>query len=1337
MNKKFSTLVAGVLLATSIGTVNAAPSYAKYVAPATPTYAQAIKAGTYYQLKTATAKEVIAMVPVNNGAAYQLQAVATDNVVDARFTLWTIDVQGNATDGYRYAFVNLGTRTALAVDPSTALKALNTSADATNIGGDVALWKWHDAPDPVNGFKNLTTKEVALTSVFGAKNDSVVTLVKGSSSVYALKYALNNPVASLSNSQLKVVPVDPQAIVLGVDDLNSMLWANTETGKLKLTFDKDVEGGNPAAINLFTKQEYKAVEPVGFPANYTVAGKSGYAAYPDADAELTTKYVTLGTAEFDYKEKAAIEAFATAIKAVMDTDDDYDTYHAAVWAAYLGIGSQVTNVDNATKDEIAEKVNKTTLAQVKTAGTTGNVTGLDKVNDETLTDVLANVQAAVNTLVYNFPGVEYGKSKAVQGFAHAVATVEAMVKANEGYADKLKEYTKAKTDTKEVLDKAEADAKSTFVKNSNAKGWVSLCANSDKQNEDPTYLAVDTSFLTSKAGDKHLAFAIKKFVDKNVHPNNEALDRTRLDLNGRFNFQFVWYPASDSIVIRTAGFAKKADKTPYWSMMNTVDNPTDLGMWRANEAAKETNNNGTLVPITASNLPFEQNLIKIAVLADNHREVTVGSSEYTSVDNNPISTINTKITINGSSKYAKTTLPSGVYFFNLASNVKKVQNGKYLVADFCGTNLEYASEEQSQLYGQAQDFGHMPRTQWVVEQNPGLPGEQTVNIYNREFPAKSVKNVQLYKGADASQIFAQVGMFGYVSTDTLAWVKAEVKKPLAGILTNKYLGYASVTEDALSKIAFNMDYFNGIQVGNFVNVNTTAVDTTVYVDLKGEKVTVELDTVKPLYDVKYGYVGSVAPQLYKKAYRIRVYDSSKLGNNNKFVVEDPNNENTYAISADKSKAAEFYLKENNQLISEEGDTTCYYALISANKKEDPTRVGVRDASMKFSIEGQCSEERVATFALKESTTPLYRRLGVSNPEDGLKDMDVNKYAKIYRVNSTAKEYLYEDAHSIYSKDKGINFLGVEGKGDNKLSALYVDTAYVRNETKMPQYMFAVDVTEVPAGMLCPDNPEHNTDEYIANHGDCGHKVPSQGYKIGRYLVNAQDSVQLAANGKDYIWNEKYTRLSFTWAKHIGDTLIVMRHGKDMNLAALAVASDSIFLGDNKHNMSTWTLDADPSKNTKGDSINAAHEYGIKNAVFALRLVDDKPACDFLIESVGDQPIPTDGKGGWIKIQNGVPVIAKAANYNEAILDTEIFNIEPTEEVATSNDAITAGEVSVVAGNDKVTIKGAAGKTVTISNILGQAIANTVLSSDNAEIAAPAGVVVVAIEGEAAVKAIVK
>ena len=49
----------------------------------------------------------------------------------------------------------------------------------------------------------------------------------------------------------------------------------------------------------------------------------------------------------------------------------------------------------------------------------------------------------------------------------------------------------------------------------------------------------------------------------------------------------------------------------------------------------------------------------------------------------------------------------------------------------------------------------------------------------------------------------------------------------------------------------------------------------------------------------------------------------------------------------------------------------------------------------------------------------------------------------------------------------------------------------------------------------------------------------------------------------------------------------------------------------------------------------------------------------------------------------------------------------------------------------------AGKKVVVSNILGQVVATQVLTSDNAVIAAPQGVVVVAVEGEEAVKAIVR
>ncbi|WP_455620464.1 DUF6383 domain-containing protein [Parabacteroides sp.] len=76
---------------------------------------------------------------------------------------------------------------------------------------------------------------------------------------------------------------------------------------------------------------------------------------------------------------------------------------------------------------------------------------------------------------------------------------------------------------------------------------------------------------------------------------------------------------------------------------------------------------------------------------------------------------------------------------------------------------------------------------------------------------------------------------------------------------------------------------------------------------------------------------------------------------------------------------------------------------------------------------------------------------------------------------------------------------------------------------------------------------------------------------------------------------------------------------------------------------------------------------------------------------------------------------------------------------TSNESIAdaAEGVKVIAGNGIVEIQGAAGKKVIVSNILGKVVAETVLTSDNATIAVPAGIIAVAVDGEAAVKAVVK
>ncbi len=114
-------------------------------------------------------------------------------------------------------------------------------------------------------------------------------------------------------------------------------------------------------------------------------------------------------------------------------------------------------------------------------------------------------------------------------------------------------------------------------------------------------------------------------------------------------------------------------------------------------------------------------------------------------------------------------------------------------------------------------------------------------------------------------------------------------------------------------------------------------------------------------------------------------------------------------------------------------------------------------------------------------------------------------------------------------------------------------------------------------------------------------------------------------------------------------------------------------------------------------------------------------------------------GDYVLKANGnyvVYVINGNLVYGTDAKEAEAFVIEVTS-APTANEGIATSEVKVIAGEGNVTISGAAGKKVVISNILGQVVANTVVSSDNATIAAPAGVVVVAVEGEAAVKAIVK
>ena len=114
---------------------------------------------------------------------------------------------------------------------------------------------------------------------------------------------------------------------------------------------------------------------------------------------------------------------------------------------------------------------------------------------------------------------------------------------------------------------------------------------------------------------------------------------------------------------------------------------------------------------------------------------------------------------------------------------------------------------------------------------------------------------------------------------------------------------------------------------------------------------------------------------------------------------------------------------------------------------------------------------------------------------------------------------------------------------------------------------------------------------------------------------------------------------------------------------------------------------------------------------------------------GTYVIRTQGHKYLININNNLTLGANLAGATRFTVNQE--------ELPTANEDVAVSEVTVIAGEGQLTIANAAGKKVVVSNILGQVVVNTVLSSDNATIAAPQGVVVVAVEGEEAIKAIVK
>ena len=324
--------------------------------------------------------------------------------------------------------------------------------------------------------------------------------------------------------------------------------------------------------------------------------------------------------------------------------------------------------------------------------------------------------------------------------------------------------------------------------------------------------------------------------------------------------------------------------------------------------------------------------------------------------------------------------------------------------------------------------------------------------------------------------------------------------------------------------------------------------------------------------------------------------------------------------------------------------------------------------------------------------------------------------RIYREENDSQVMYEKRDASVLVEGQAPSFLNIDNVNQfTKINpAIFVDTAYVNREAgenTRYQYLLAVNVEE-KTDAVCPLNPEHNTQAWRDEHNNgkpCPDAVKSN-YVRGRYLINLMDTAnvyeakQLHSNNPYIDRNEAgepCAKLAFVEGYHLNDTLFIQRgNGEYVKLE----------LGDANFNI----------------------------AKFAFHYVD-YAAGTFKIQTQhknwkeGDLDVKDEvSNDGYLKWINGTVVVTEGFDQGD------VFNLNEDEtRIPTANEGINASEVSVIAKEGAVIINGAQGKKVTISNVLGQTVANTVLSSDNATLSAPAGIVVVAVEGEAAVKAIVK
>ena len=320
-------------------------------------------------------------------------------------------------------------------------------------------------------------------------------------------------------------------------------------------------------------------------------------------------------------------------------------------------------------------------------------------------------------------------------------------------------------------------------------------------------------------------------------------------------------------------------------------------------------------------------------------------------------------------------------------------------------------------------------------------------------------------------------------------------------------------------------------------------------------------------------------------------------------------------------------------------------------------------------------------------------------------------SKVWGVKGVNTSTIVFNTYNHYNNgvvvDEGFANLTILVNDNSDKSHLVAESRHASFDNKLGSIAMQLNANGINEGIL-------NSEGMVFWLDTVGNETPAfyisrgvEGQNERLFMYNATDSMKIFDEGEaQEYFNEAYV-LEGTYdesgATPTGDAKVIFR-------PAVLVDNDTLTTTVGDKFVSVVAKDADITK----DQVD-----GLKAFQFGICLADEDVEGEYIVYNGSKYVYALNGKLGL------------TSDPQKAM----VFTLG--DETPTANEGVEVSEVKVIAGEGNVMIAGAQGKKVVISNILGQVVANTVIASDNATIAAPAGVVVVAVEGEAAVKAIVK